>query len=139
MKTLYVILAIFVLGSAVMAQSTSPSVSTTILRTQDTRNLLWYSASGAVGGSPDTDTLAASGVIKYLVGINFNTAVASDTVYLYIGSNPTGAKYFGKFFIPSTAAPAQFYQQINAKVDSNYVILKRYKTSDVSIIYRTLY
>jgi hypothetical protein len=76
-----------------------------------------------------------SAKVRHLVAININAPVASDSIFVWQATNPTGARYFGKWIIPSTA-PAPFSIRIDTRVDSSYVIIKRYKTSDVTLIFR---
>jgi hypothetical protein len=132
MKRLLFIFAVLVLMGAV-------AFSQANVKTESASNLF-----RSYTGTASQDTLKGisvtransdSATVKYLVRINVNYAVASDSIFVWEATNVSGARYFAKIIIPSTA-PAPFSIDVGCKVDSGYVIVKRYKTSDVSLIYR---
>ena len=72
--------------------------------------------------------------VKRLIRVSVNNPVASDSIFIWEATNVSGARYFAKIIVPSTAPPP-FFLEFDVKVDSGYVIIKRYKTSDVTVVY----
>lgn len=76
-----------------------------------------------------------SAAIKYLGTVTVNSAVAADSIFVWEATNPTGTRYLGKIIIPATSTgPVSL--TFNCQIDSAYVIIKRYKTSDVTLTFR---
>jgi hypothetical protein len=140
---LFVLLAAFVVAllipTSVQAQASAASNPRyDPVATENTRDL-WCSYTS----TSSQDTLKPTGYYtatakecKFVVAINVNTAVASDSIFVWEGTNVSGTKYLAKIIIPATPAPYQFSLPVNVAIDSNYVVIKRYKTSDVTLVWR---
>jgi hypothetical protein len=111
-------------------------------RTENASNLIL-----SYTGTASQDTLKAlssvransdSSLVKHFTRLVVASPIASDTIYVWEATNPTGARYLAKVIIPSTAPPP-FFLDIDCKIDSAYVIVKRYKTSSISTVYRVGY
>ena len=123
-----------------LTPSTTANVSYGLtVSTENVRNQSLYYT-----GASSQDTLKPQGAVtatstpgyaKYICAIAVTTAVASDSIFVW-QSTAGGTKYIAKIIVPATAAPANFVLPLNQQVDSSYVIIKRYKTSDVNLIHR---
>ena len=132
-KFIFVALLMLCVGSvfAQLTPSTTPSVTVNAVADQNINNL-WKN----VVGSGVIDTISTTaGLVKYLVALNVNTAIASDSIKVFETTNG-GSKIIAFLKIPATPAPAQFSFPIGVAIDSSFVCVQIYKTSNVTSIYR---
>ena len=132
-KFIFVALLMLCVGSvfAQLTPSTTPSVTVNAVADQNINNL-WKN----VVGSGVIDTISTTaGLVKYLVALNVNTAIASDSIKVFETTNG-GSKIIAFLKIPATPAPAQFVFPIGVAIDSSFVCVQIYKTSNVTSIYR---
>lgn len=132
-KFIFVALLMLCVGSvfAQLTPSTTPSVTVNAVADQNINNL-WKN----VVGSGVIDTISTTaGLVKYLVALNVNTAIASDSIKVFETTNG-GSKIIAFLRIPATPAPAQFVFPIGVAIDSSFVCVQIYKTSNVTSIYR---
>ena len=133
-RIIFVILAIVCVSALSFSQSapsTVANVSTNPIATENVNNL-WKNVVGATA----IDTISTTaGLVKYLVALNVNTAIASDSIKVFETTNG-GSKIIAFLRIPATPAPAQFTFPIGVAIDSSFVCVQIYKTSNVTSIYR---
>ena len=132
-KFIFVALLMLCVGSvfAQLTPSTTPSVTVNAVAGENINNL-WKN----VVGSGVIDTISTTaGLVKYLVALNVNTAIASDSIKVFETTNG-GSKMIAFLRIPATPAPAQFVFPIGVAIDSSFVCVQIYKTSNVTSIYR---
>jgi hypothetical protein len=81
-----------------------------------------------------------SALVKYVVRVVVSAPVNRDSIFIWEATNPSGARYLAKIIIDSVAlSPKPFFLELGCKIDSGFVIIRRYKQSNVSIIYRVGY
>jgi carotenoid cleavage dioxygenase-like enzyme len=124
MKALMVLVLLAFLVSVGDAQAVAT-------RTESASNK-WYNTATAVALDTIFERSASTGTGGYLVGVAWNTNVASDTLILY-----DGTRAIATTILPATA-PAPFFQEFYCKVDS-LLTYKKVKTSNITVIYRTNY
>lgn len=84
---------------------------------------------------PSTAPLTANQV-KFLSGIVVGTGIAADSIVVYQTSSGGGADTLLAILNVTTTTG---YITINSAIDSSFVVIKRYKTSDVSAVGRPNY
>lgn len=145
---LVLVLVLPVVSNAQSAPSTAAGYFYTNVATQETQTKVSRHYFSGKSGSPMTDTVSftkvvqpstaplTAGKVKFLSGLFIGTGIAADSIVVYQTSSGGGADTLLAILNVTTTTG---YLTINSAIDSNFVVIKRYKSSDVSAVGRPNY